>query len=126
MELASIDWEQEIKKRAENKNYYTEGQLYDILKDLIKTFSQLQKYNIAHRDIKPQNILICNNNQYKICDFGEAKIINENIEENYMIRGTELYMSPILFYSLKKKKIKFNIIFFNFIFFIKYIKKIKI
>ncbi len=104
MELASIDWEQEIKKRAENKNYYTEGQLYDILKDLIKTFSQLQKYNIAHRDIKPQNILICNNNQYKICDFGEAKIINENIEENYMIRGTELYMSPILFYSLKKKK----------------------
>ena len=113
MELAFTDWEQEIKKRYENKNYYTEGQLIQILKNLIKTFSELQKNNITHRDIKPQNILIVNN-EYKICDFGEAKIINENnenkIDKNdnneFMIRGTELYMSPILFYALKKKKNK--------------------
>ena len=113
MELAFTDWEEEIKKRYENKNYYTEGQLIQILKNLIKTFSELQKNNITHRDIKPQNILIVNN-EYKICDFGEAKIINENnenkIDKNdnneFMIRGTELYMSPILFYALKKKKNK--------------------
>ena len=79
MELAFTDWEEEIKKRYENKNYYTEGQLIQILKNLIKTFSELQKNNITHRDIKPQNILIVNN-EYKICDFGEAKIINENNE----------------------------------------------
>ena len=114
MELAFTDWEQEIKKRYENKNYYTEGQLIQILKNLIKTFSELQKNNISHRDIKPQNILIVNN-EYKVCDFGEAIIINENNENDknennenneFMIRGTELYMSPILFFALKKKKNK--------------------
>ena len=34
MELANIDWEKEIKKRKENKDYYTEGELFDILKQL--------------------------------------------------------------------------------------------
>ena len=112
MELASIDWEKEIKKRYETKNFYTEGQLLNILKSLIKTLSKLQQNKIAHRDIKPQNILIVGN-EYKICDFGEAKIINDNINNNNnenMIRGTELYMSPILFNALKKKK---NIVFHN-------------
>ena len=111
MELASIDWEKEINKRNENKNFYTEGQLINILKSLIKTLSKLQQNKIAHRDIKPQNILIVGN-EYKICDFGEGKIINENNNNNNenMIRGTELYMSPILFNALKKKK---NVVFHN-------------
>ena len=111
MELASIDWEKEINKRYENKNFYTEGQLINILKSLIKTLSKLQQNKIAHRDIKPQNILIVGN-EYKICDFGEGKIINENNNNNNenMIRGTELYMSPILFNALKKKK---NVVFHN-------------
>ena len=53
MELANIDWEKEIKKRKENKDYYTEGELFDILKQLTETFSLLQKNHITHRDIKP-------------------------------------------------------------------------
>ena len=109
MELASGDWEKEIKNRAQNKNYYTEGELINIMKPLIKTFSQLQQNNIAHRDIKPQNILIVGN-EYKICDFGEAKIMNNNNDNEHMIRGTELYMSPILFNALKLKK---NIVYHN-------------
>ena len=31
MELASIDWENEIKKRSEIKKYYTEGELIEKL-----------------------------------------------------------------------------------------------
>ena len=103
MELAEIDWEKEIKKRKENKNYYTEGELFEILKQLIKTFSLLQKKNITHRDIKPQNILVVNK-VYKVCDFGEAKVTDGNNVIHQTIKGTELYMSPILFRALNKRQ----------------------
>ena len=103
MELAEIDWEKEIKKRKQLKNYYTEGELYEITRQLIKTFALLQKNNITHRDIKPQNILIVDNT-YKICDFGEAKITEGNSIIRQTIKGTELYMSPILFRALNKRQ----------------------
>ena len=103
MELASIDWENEIKKRREIKKFYTEGELIVILNQLIETFSLLQKNNVTHRDIKPQNILIVNN-KYKICDFGEAKIVPTEGVIQQSIRGTELYMSPILFKALNSRQ----------------------
>ena len=103
MELANIDWEIEIKKRSESKKYYTEGELIEILNQLISSFALLQKNNITHRDIKPQNILIVNN-KYKICDFGEAKIIPTDGVIQQSIRGTELYMSPILFKALNSRQ----------------------
>ena len=106
MELAKIDWEKEIIKRKKINNYYSEEELINILKDLTSTLSQLQKNNISHRDIKPQNILLCSGDILKISDFGEAKE-NDNNDYNdtikQTIRGTELYMSPALFKSLKQK-----------------------
>ena len=108
MELAICDWEKEIIKRYSNKNYYTENELFLILKKLVNTFAVLQKANVSHRDIKPQNILVCSGGILKIADFGEAKkIINKNNDNDntikQTIRGTELYMSPILFNSLRNK-----------------------
>ena len=103
MELAEIDWEKEIKKRKEKKQYYTEGELFNILKQLVSTFSLLQKYSITHRDIKPQNVLIVNG-IYKVCDFGEAKVTDGNNIIRQAIKGTELYMSPILFKALNKRQ----------------------
>ena len=103
MELALIDWEKELNERNKIKKYYTESELIVIIKSLVKTFAQLQKNNICHRDIKPQNILIFENNKYKIADFSEAKTIRYG-EQVHTIRGTELYMSPILFKALKLKR----------------------
>ena len=70
---------------------------------MTQVLSFLQKSNISHRDIKPQNILVFKNNIYKIADFGEAKKI-ENMTINLIsnsLRGTELYMSPLLFNGLR-------------------------
>ena len=113
MEAAKSDWETELKNRHYAKNYYTEEELNYILISLVSTFSSLQKKHICHRDVKPQNILFFDNNTYKITDFGEAKADkNKTIEKNcnfnfsqdtsvQTVRGTELYMSPILFNALR-------------------------
>ena len=113
MELGDIDWEKEIIKRQKLKEYYTEEELMNILLVLVSTLEKLQKENISHRDIKPQNILVFNTNNnkkgcYKLADFGEAKelLSGNKPTEKQTLRGTELYMSPILFYGLRSRKIK--------------------
>ena len=116
MELAICDWEKEISHREKKKKYYSEEELIIILKNLIFTFAELQRRNISHRDIKPQNILLCKDNSLKIADFGEAKEARNrnNIDTiRQTIRGTELYMSPILFDSIKTKKKKGKYILHN-------------
>lgn len=102
-ELANTDWDKEIRSKRSEKLYYTETELIEILKQLVTCLSYLEKMNISHRDIKPQNVLIFKNNIFKLADFGDAKEINED-ETKFTLRGTELYMSPILFSSYKEKK----------------------
>ena len=107
MELAITDWENEILNRQKTGKYYTEKELMTILSSLINTFADLQKQNISHRDIKPQNILIFNDNKYKLADFGEAKELYKDIAptNKQTLRGTELYMAPALFHALRSKKV---------------------
>ena len=109
MELAKSDWNKEIKKRFLAKKYYKEKEIINILKQIIKGFLFLQDKNIAHRDIKPQNILLFQNNIYKISDFGEAKFI-KNIKEQSTLKGSELFMSPLLYkgYKYNQKNVCHN------------------
>ena len=124
MEAANCDWEKELINRCKNNAFYKESQLMLILAELIKTFSILQKNGISHRDVKPQNILCFGEKGYKISDFGEAKnfkknFVDKNIKKDYYedntmkqtLRGTELYMSPILFHALRTRPyqlVKYN------------------
>jgi serine/threonine protein kinase len=98
MELGERDWEKEIQLRFLHQKYYSEYELCQIIYQLVKTLSLMQRYNVSHRDIKPQNILIING-IYKICDFGEARVIDGNGLVIQHVRGSQLYMSPILFYA---------------------------
>ena len=102
MEIADKDWEKELFERQKLKQYYSEKEIFIIMNQLIKTLSLLQKNHITHRDIKPQNVLITKG-IYKISDFGEARtLLREGIIVS-RVRGTELYMSPILFNGLRLK-----------------------
>ena len=112
MEAAQCDWENEIRNRSQYQAYYTEEELMKILLNLSTTLASLQKMGICHRDVKPQNILCFGKDNYKLSDFGEAKKkkkrkINGNFIYDFegdtskqTVRGTELYMSPILFKAL--------------------------
>ena len=111
MALGEGDWETEVSKRVDAKNYYSEKELVYILKELTSALAFLQLKNVAHRDIKLENILLFPNEDkknnefdkiYKICDFGEAKQrINYNTKHN-TVRGTDYYMSPQLLDGFNK------------------------
>ena len=103
MELGERDWLKELKMREGCLLFYTENELFDIISQLVKSLTIMQKNNVTHRDIKPHNILLFKEN-YKLCDFGEAKIISGNGQSFLPIGGSELYMSPILFEALNSHK----------------------
>lgn len=50
----------------------------DIFLQVIEGFSYLEKSNILHRDIRPQNIMVTNDGLVKIIDFGFGKQISNN------------------------------------------------
>ena len=64
---------------------YADGELFGLLEDdvtlpeeqvqviacqLVSALHYLHSHRIMHRDMKPQNILLCKGNRVKLCDFG--------------------------------------------------------
>ena len=84
-----------IKKRMKLK----EKMAKYIFKQIISAINYIHKHNIAHKDIKLENILLDINHGIKICDFGIAKKVNSPDQLFYGISGTPLYMAPEIFYK---------------------------
>lgn len=53
--------------------------------DVISAFNYLEKKRILHRDIRPANIMINDNDDVKIIDFGFGKELKEDEEENSIL-----------------------------------------
>ena len=54
----------------------SENYVLSILQQLLEGFKILQKYQILHRDIKPDNIMF-KDNKVKLIDFGISKMLNK-------------------------------------------------
>lgn len=46
------------------------------MREILSAVCLLEKRGIAHRDLKPQNILVTEEGHIKICDFGQSKLMN--------------------------------------------------
>lgn len=107
-----------ISKNEKKKVYFLiqefaeNGELFDYIYLLKRPFSEkisskilfkiansikyLHSQNIAHCDIKPENILITSNFELKLIDFGYSHKFPENSKNNkiYIFQGTDTYCSP--------------------------------
>ena len=61
--------------------------------DLCKALEICDKYNIIHRDIKPENIFVSELGNYKLGDFGIARVAEKTTGASTKI-GTNSYMAP--------------------------------
>jgi len=66
----------------------------NLMCSILDGLAHLHDYNVIHRDIKPQNILL-NNGTPLLADFGLARQIE--LSQSSMLAGTLPYMSPELF-----------------------------
>ena len=55
------------------KQLITEGQAVKIMQDISNALFAVHDKNILHRDISPDNIMICDDNTVKLLDFGAAR-----------------------------------------------------
>ena len=84
----------EISKRQQKDFFWTEAELLEIFSDLAQGFGYMQSRNIAHRDIKPQNILKSKHNKYIIADLCCAFKAYDKL--SFDMPGTPSYLSPKL------------------------------
>ncbi|HJV86279.1 MAG TPA: serine/threonine-protein kinase [Noviherbaspirillum sp.] len=70
---------------SENPAVITEAWLKSILAPVLEALEALYKVNILHRDISPDNIMVQNNGQAVLLDFGSARQIISDITQSLTV-----------------------------------------
>ncbi|CAD8110287.1 unnamed protein product [Paramecium primaurelia] len=74
------------------------AQIVSAFKSIIEDLNSVEMH-FAHRDIKPQNLMLGNDNMIKIIDFGESRISDNDNQIPTLknqICGTHGYMDPVM------------------------------
>ena len=53
--------------------------LKKILWQTLHGVNYCHQHSVIHRDVKPENILVCKNGVVKLCDFGFARMLSKRI-----------------------------------------------
>eukprot|EP00745_Piridium_sociabile_P032917 TRINITY_DN56262_c0_g1_i3.p1 TRINITY_DN56262_c0_g1~~TRINITY_DN56262_c0_g1_i3.p1 ORF type:complete len:604 (+),score=95.32 TRINITY_DN56262_c0_g1_i3:106-1917(+) len=88
---------------AKSNERLTEDRVRRILHGILSALSHCHSYRVMHKDLKPENIMICcnpgrsNEEEFvKIIDFGLAEVFTPGAAST-IVAGTPYYMSPEVF-----------------------------
>ena len=84
--------------RSENGHKFSAKELMDIFVSVCESVAFMHEHKMIHRDIKPENILLDDNLEPKLCDFGWSIELKKN-EKRQTFCGTYEYMAPEIFES---------------------------
>ncbi|MBN1224315.1 MAG: protein kinase, partial [Candidatus Aminicenantes bacterium] len=85
----------DLKRHIQEKGPLSEKDVRSIAKQVCTGLMEAHRMGIVHRDLKPGNIMIENDGQAKIMDFGIARSLHSRgLTVEGMIVGTPEYMSP--------------------------------
>ena len=77
---------------VEEDRYMSEEDLRKLVIDIADAIKHVHDLDLVHRDIKPENILIDDNGDYVLCDFGNAE--HDNSLSLDGLKGSLFYMPP--------------------------------
>ncbi|XP_016432671.1 phosphoenolpyruvate carboxylase kinase 1 [Nicotiana tabacum] len=80
-------------RRLSSQPVFSESEAVDVMVPLMKAIAHCHRLGIAHRDIKPDNILYNNSNELKLADFGSAEWFREGQLMSGVV-GTPYYVAP--------------------------------
>lgn len=84
-----------IREKRDNGQTFSEDEVLKIGADICRALKVCEVYNLIHRDIKPQNIMISPTGDYKLGDFGEARSMDHTTQASFA--GTQSFMAPEVF-----------------------------
>lgn len=92
----------DLRSLIDGGTQFTPIECASIIYKVANALAYAHGHGVIHRDIKPGNIFVLENNQPKVVDFGIARVPNRTVDENGQpqtlfknnIMGTPNYMSP--------------------------------
>lgn len=81
---------QELKKRGP----LPRERLLELAQQVADALATAHIAGVIHRDLKPENLLITDNGQVKLADFGIARIPNADLTKEGQFLGTPCYAAP--------------------------------
>lgn len=82
-----------LEHKLKQEGKLSEKEAIRVFKQLLEAFQILNKYNIMHRDLKPDNIFFHNGN-IKLGDFGFCKTLGRANDMASTMLGSPIYMAP--------------------------------
>ena len=83
-----LDW------HIQHDTFDTLEKKIEIIRKMAEGLTYAHKRSVIHRDIKPANIIVNNDGEPKITDFGLARLSDSSLTMSGTILGTPNYMSP--------------------------------
>lgn len=83
-----------LENLLKSQTVFSELCLAKIAKQVLGGLDYLKSHKIIHRDLKPSNLLVNNEMEVKIADFGVSKIMGRTLDPCNSYVGTCAYMSP--------------------------------
>jgi len=84
-----------LAQALESQGYFRETQIRDLLNNLLPTFEFIHSRQVIHRDIKPENIILRQDGQLVLVDFGAAKYATQTaLAVTGTVIGTLGYTAP--------------------------------
>lgn len=100
--LIRMELLENLREEQKKKGTYSESEIIHIGKDICRGLELCHRAGIIHRDIKPANIFVTAWGDYKLGDFGIARMVDAGQKASTKM-GTRAYAAPEQFMSYQEK-----------------------
>ena len=84
----------ELRDYFETNERFTLADTERIMGEILAALGHAHAHGVIHRDIKPANLIVLDDGQVKIADFGIARVEKSELTQAGTVMGTPSYMSP--------------------------------